>query len=86
MLSPEGTVKENQTVTLKCNAQGNPNPTFTWFVNDTEISVGGVGEELKFDSIKASQSGGYTCKASNILGSSKSSSVSVDVNCEYFCF
>ncbi|XP_074540297.1 B-cell receptor CD22 [Halichoeres trimaculatus] len=78
VMNPQGsTIKEGKSVTLKCDANGNPTPTFTWFVNDTKTYE---GAELKFASINASQSGRYRCEAKNKLSSSKSRWISIDVD------
>uniref|UniRef100_A0A8C6NU22 Ig-like domain-containing protein n=1 Tax=Nothobranchius furzeri TaxID=105023 RepID=A0A8C6NU22_NOTFU len=60
------TVKENDVVTLNCSAKGQPKVSFSWFKNNRTINQSGA--EVKFTSIKESDSGSYHCRATNTLG------------------
>lgn len=69
------------TVRLRCRARGKPQPSVKWFVNGAELieeralaAVRGTafelsGQQLRLDSLKAADSGGYTCLVHNRAGS-----------------
>ncbi|KAF7226775.1 B-cell receptor CD22 [Nothobranchius furzeri] len=71
------TVKENDVVTLNCSAKGQPKVSFSWFKNNRTINQSGA--EVKFTSIKESDSGSYHCRATNTLGAINSTEMSVEV-------
>lgn len=70
-------------MTLTCSAKGNPNPTFTWFKNDSSVSS---NTTLTFTSINDAQNGKYYCEARNEHETIKSNTVTIDVTCEYFSY
>lgn len=74
-------VKVDDSVTLTCSAEGSPNVTFSWFKDKKHKTS---GAEMTFPSIKASDSGSYFCQAQNAYGTEQSSSINIDVLCEYF--
>lgn len=74
-------VVEGGSVTLKCVANGRPDPNFTWFGNENKEI--GRGAEHKITLIVESQSGEYHCEATNKLGTMKSNPVNINVTCEY---
>lgn len=79
-------IREGQPVTLTCSAKGNPDPSFTWFKNDTEIVYSGA-QTWQIASINDSQSGEYHCVAENKHGKLPSKRLTINVKCKYFlCF
>ncbi|KAM4736560.1 B-cell receptor CD22 [Anableps anableps] len=71
----KGLVKEGDDVNLTCSAKGKPNVTFYWFKNHKQIEEG----QLRFTSIKASDSGSYYCKAQNKHGVEQSEILNIAV-------
>ena len=72
-------VREDENVTLYCNATGNPPPKVAWITS---------GEVLVKDSayiipaINRSQAGTYECMAWNGIGNNFTRSCTVDVQCK----
>ena len=72
-------VLEFSNVTLTCEAEGNPNPTITWYFHGRIFDkrrfqiVGETGLTLK--SIAFADRGNITCRAKNILGEVNSTAV-----------
>ena len=58
---------DKNNITLKCRAKGVPQPQITWY-KDGEIIQNG-GETLSISSVEQIDSGQYSCKAANSLGS-----------------
>lgn len=76
-----------QTVELWCIFSGTPVPEITWsksgdrtFVNGGRVRLRNHGKTLTIDSARLSDTGQYTCQASNGVGSPKSRSFSLSVN------
>ncbi|VDL60884.1 unnamed protein product, partial [Hymenolepis diminuta] len=69
-------IQDGHSVKLTCTADGNPNPTLTWFKDGHQIERGGDYDiqtmlgisSLEIFSCKENHSGKYTCRASNKLG------------------
>ena len=82
------TIEERLSMTLFCNATGNPPPTLSWTkdgspINDTQgITFSGDNETLSIASINRSESGNYRCVARNGLGNDLSNPAKVDVQCK----
>ncbi|XP_025080891.1 inactive tyrosine-protein kinase transmembrane receptor ROR1-like isoform X2 [Pomacea canaliculata] len=68
-----------QQVRLRCEISGNPLPSYTWYKNSTplrdnddngRISIRPTiwGSRLRLDDLRSSDTGYYTCKASNNFG------------------
>lgn len=65
--------REDVKTTLGCTAEGNPQPNFEIFLNDS-VSVFN-GSTLAICKITSKNAGFYTCKATNVLGSIISSKI-----------
>ena len=50
---------------LNCEALGSPQPSITWLHNGVSVSTSG---QLKISSLSESDSGSYSCVASNLVG------------------
>lgn len=75
------TVTEGTGITATCSAQGSPTITYRWYKgnSNTEISTGAA---LNIASSSRTDTGSYTCRATNNYGSGEAS-VNVDVRCKY---
>lgn len=63
---------------VRCLADGNPSPDIAWRKLG-QISIFSIGEFLRFEPVKKSDSGTYICSARNKIGSSDEISVALDV-------
>ncbi|XP_066572474.1 pro-neuregulin-2, membrane-bound isoform isoform X2 [Amia ocellicauda] len=69
-------VREGEKLTLKCEATGNPNPTYKWYRDGSElkkskeikIKSGKKNSRIQISKVKVEDSGNYTCVVENILG------------------
>ncbi|XP_029473326.1 LOW QUALITY PROTEIN: hemicentin-1 [Rhinatrema bivittatum] len=77
-------VKERSSVTLSCEVTGNPVPQITWLkdgqplAEDREHQIVSSGRYLQISSAQVSDTGRYTCIASNTAGD-KSKSFSLNI-------
>ena len=65
------TVNESGTASFQCSVNGNPQPAITWSKRDgqSDITQSAVSRgSLLLKKVVGSDSGGYKCSASNILG------------------
>lgn len=60
-------VTEGDNTTLYCNAAGYPVPNIAW-INESSGNVESANNTLPITTITRSQSGNYTCHASNEIG------------------
>uniref|UniRef100_A0A3B1IRJ0 Neuregulin 2b n=1 Tax=Astyanax mexicanus TaxID=7994 RepID=A0A3B1IRJ0_ASTMX len=75
-------VWEGDRVTLKCEAQGNPSPSFRWFKDgselrkskDVKIKTNKKNSKIQISRVRLEDSGNYTCVAENSLGKENSTS------------
>ena len=74
-------VVEGESVSLDCNATGNPAPTVTW-TKDGNNSVLYQGERYTIDRITRQQAGRYICTAENGIGSKLNATFAVIVHCK----
>ena len=62
--NPAGLVhtEGQESLTLMCVAQGNPDPTYSWLLpNGTEVD----GQTLQMSNLQLNDTGNYTCHAKN---------------------
>lgn len=72
------TVKEGETVSLSCDATGNPAPTISW--KHAGRHYGNTdGTEYHITSAQKSDSGEYECIADNSVGEAASATITVEV-------
>ncbi|XP_076877453.1 neuregulin 2b isoform X2 [Brachyhypopomus gauderio] len=75
-------VAEGDRVTLKCEAQGNPRPSFRWFKDgselrkskDVKIKTNKKNSKIQISRVRLEDSGNYTCVVENSLGKENSTS------------
>ncbi|KAK1803931.1 hypothetical protein P4O66_003872 [Electrophorus voltai] len=75
-------VGEGDRVTLKCEAQGNPRPSFRWFKDgselhkskDIKIKTNKKNSKIQISRVRLEDSGNYTCVVENSLGKENSTS------------
>ncbi|XP_041707478.2 pro-neuregulin-2, membrane-bound isoform-like [Coregonus clupeaformis] len=75
-------VDEGSRLTVKCEATGNPIPTYKWFKDGSElkksrevkIKSSQKNSRVQISRAKLEDSGNYTCVAKNLLGNSTSTS------------
>ena len=74
-------ITEGDSVTLFCNATGNPAPNITW-IQQQSGAVLSSSEELVLAAINRSQAGSYRCYASNGIGINSTRTCSLNVFCK----
>lgn len=83
------TQEEGLSLTLYCNATGNPSPTISWTKNGNSLSdnkriiFSGKNETLSIANLNRTDSGYYRCVTGNSLGNDTSRNAKVDVLCKY---
>jgi len=73
-------VSLTQNITLLCQADGLPEPSFSWKFNGN-LANGAVQNAFTLPNVVVNDTGNYTCVAANDLGVKESTRV-VDVECE----
>ncbi|XP_036380835.1 neuregulin 2a isoform X2 [Megalops cyprinoides] len=75
-------VDEGNRLTLKCEASGNPSPTYRWYKDgselkkskDIKIKSSKKNSRVQINRVRLEHSGNYTCVAENLLGKENSTS------------
>ncbi|XP_049900741.1 hemicentin-2-like [Epinephelus moara] len=78
-VSPSAEILEGSSVTLTCSSDANPAAKYTWHKENGNPRPLSEGPQLVFSSIQSSDSGRYYCTAENRLGTTKSRSISINV-------
>ena len=78
---PPGDVIEGRKVTLTCSSDANPAADYTWYKDSGSSSIS-TGRQLVKQNVSPTDSGQYTCKATNKHGSQSSSPHSLHVQCK----
>ncbi|XP_063739714.1 B-cell receptor CD22-like isoform X2 [Eleginops maclovinus] len=79
-VSPSAEIEEGSSVTLTCSSDANPAANYIWWKDkNVQLSFVNKGPRLLFSSILSSESGEYYCRALNLLGSTRSESIFIDV-------
>ena len=85
-------MREGDTVTLFCNATGNPKPSFSWTIDGStvnitvhpRISLTSDNKQLTVKNVKRTDSNHqYRCLANNSIKAITSDAASLNVQCEY---
>ena len=76
---------EGSSVNLTCSSDANPAANYTWY-KENQTLIQGPGEKVHFFSITSKDSGIYHCMSENKYGLINSSSLVIDVQCEYRTF
>ncbi|XP_078391569.1 B-cell receptor CD22-like [Cetorhinus maximus] len=75
-----GQVKEGARVTLTCNSRSNPKPQYTWYKDSTDRSIEeSISNILVIDRVSLKDSGKYSCKVQNSMGSTTSAPIQIEV-------
>lgn len=77
---PSAEIPEGGSVTLSCSSDANPAANYTWYKGNRALFNGAI---FRFTSIGSVDSGNYHCKSENQYGAVNSTSVFIDVQCEY---
>ena len=82
------TTREGQNVTLHCNATGNPAPKISWYKDGYPINnsfstiLSPSHEQLTITNVNRTDSGDYTCRAKNRVGTDTSNASTITVQCK----
>jgi len=78
-------IKEKTPLTLQCEASGEPTALVRWMKGNKTLSYNNATSVLSIPAVTRSDTGNYTCIASNIAGSINHT-VFVQVQCKlFFC-
>ena len=72
----------NQTITLTCQADGFPPPSFSWKFNGNTLN-GTVQNTLTVRNVEVKDAGNYTCEATNDFGGEEVTAL-VTLECKRF--
>uniref|UniRef100_A0A3Q2FF17 Ig-like domain-containing protein n=1 Tax=Cyprinodon variegatus TaxID=28743 RepID=A0A3Q2FF17_CYPVA len=81
-VNPPGEIVVGGSVTLTCSSDANPEPSYSWYKDNLMMPVG-HGGVFHFTAVRSEDSGTYYCRAENKYGGINSSSVHINVECEY---
>ncbi|XP_072122236.1 sialoadhesin-like isoform X4 [Mobula birostris] len=75
-----GRIREGKSLTLTCESRARPDPQFSWYRGPgTTQAVPSGDRQLTFNPLSSSDSGNYSCGASNGIGSGRSPFFLLDV-------
>ena len=77
-------VEGDPSITLECNADGEPRPNIAWtkvYANGSDSGVLGNENQFKLETNR-NNSGTYRCTAYNGIGTAPNHTVKVEVNCK----
>lgn len=76
---------ENSSVTLECNATGNPIPEIRFAKEGKTVAPTKRSQVIRFPRIHRTDSGRYRCNASNGIGNitERTITLAIDVQCKY---
>ena len=75
---------EGDDMHLECESDGRPPPTVTWLKRDGQNTIAyPSGEQLTIRNANRTETGVYTCSASNGIGKYATATRTVDVHCKY---
>ena len=85
---------QGSSVTFSCDANGIPEPTFSWSKDgsavtaDNRISLSADNKQLSLTNVNRTDSGEYRCVAANSVGSVNSNVATLTVLCKktFTCF
>ena len=86
------TVKEGDSISLFCNATGNPQPSFSWTIDGSNfnktvhrrVSLSSNGRQLNVTNVSTNDSyHEFRCQANNTVGMVPSNAARLNVQCEY---
>lgn len=76
--------EEQQSITMKCYAEGYPRPTITWSRQSGKLLPEGsnvyLGPELRINNVSKEDRGVYYCTASNAVGDPAQKSINLEVD------
>ena len=76
-------MNESDTLSVFCNASGNPHPNITWSKVGVTGSPVASGNTMEITNVNHEQDDGiYECRASNGIGKSVAVRFTVTVNCK----
>ena len=80
------TIREGNKLSLQCKSSGEPTALISWqSTTNKSLTFNKSSGLLTIQSIDKTDSGNYSCSASNLAGSD-SYTISILVECEYFFF
>ena len=74
-------VREGNTITATCTAQGNPTPGYQWYKKDDLNTILQTGSQLRILNAQDANKGEYVCRAINAFGTNDAQTT-VDVQCK----
>ncbi|XP_078092341.1 B-cell receptor CD22-like [Mustelus asterias] len=77
---PLGQIREGDHVWLECASRSNPQSHYTWYKDSTERGIAESREKtFSISPVSVSNAGKYYCRVENIMGSSLSKPLTIDV-------